>query len=248
VSRDIRPEDRRTAAARPYPPNAAARLDAWNLSASGLAAVWATENSREGIFRAFMRREVYATTGTRIGLRLFGGFDFAARDAEARDLAAVGYRRGVPMGSTLAAAPQGKAPTLLIHAVKDPAGANLDRVQVVKGWIDASGESHERVYDAVWAGDRRPDARGTLPAVGSTVDLSAASYTNAIGAAQLAVAWTDPAFDPQLPAFYYVRVLEIPTPRHQVYDAVALGMDANDTGYATTLQERAYSSPIWYAP
>ena len=248
VSRDIRPADRRAAAERPYPPNAAARLDAWNLSASGLAGVWAAENTREAIFRAFMRREVYATTGTRIGLRLFGGFDFAARDAEAPDLAALGYRRGVPMGSTLAAAPSGRALTLLIHAVKDPAGANLDRVQVVKGWLDDSGESHERVFDAVWAGDRRPDARGILPAVGNTVDLSSATYTNSIGAAQLAVVWTDPEFDPELPAFYYVRVLEIPTPRHQVYDAVALGMDAAETGYATTLQERAYSSPIWYTP
>lgn len=248
VSRDIRPADRRAAAERPYPPNAAARLDAWNLSASGLAGVWAAENTREAIFRAFMRREVYATTGTRIGLRLFGGFDFAARDAEAPDLAALGYRRGVPMGSTLGAAPSGRALTLLIHAVKDPAGANLDRVQVVKGWLDDSGESHERVFDVVWAGDRRPDARGILPAVGNTVDLSSATYTNSIGAAQLAVVWTDPEFDPELPAFYYVRVLEIPTPRHQVYDAVALGMDAAETGYATTLQERAYSSPIWYTP
>ncbi|HEX4996693.1 MAG TPA: DUF3604 domain-containing protein [Terriglobia bacterium] len=248
VARDIRPETRRDAAARPYPPNAAARLDAWNLSASGLAAVWAAENSRQAITRAFLRKEVYATTGTRIALRVFGGFKFKASDAEARDIAAVGYSGGVPMGGDLAHAPGGAAPTLLIHAVKDPSGANLDRVQVVKGWIDSAGKTHDRVYDVVWSGNRTKDSNGKLPAVGNTVDLARASYKNTIGAAQLSTVWKDPDFDPSAASFYYIRVLEIPTPRHQVYDAVALGMDPKATGYATTIQERAYSTPIWYIP
>jgi hypothetical protein len=248
VARDILPSLRREAAARDYPPNAGARLDAWNLSASGLAAVWATDNTRDAIAQAFSRKEVYATTGTRIGLRVFGGFDFAPRDAGAADLATVGYRGGVPMGGDLTRAPRNAAPTLLIEAVKDPAGAMLDRVQVIKGWMDRAGVTHEQVFDVAWSGDRRPDSDGLLPAVGNTVDLATASYENSIGAARLATVWTDPAFDRAESAFYYVRVLEIPTPRHQVYDAVALGMDPQATGFATTIQERAYSSPIWYTP
>jgi hypothetical protein len=248
VARDIRLEDRRTAAARPYPPNAAARLDAWNLSASGLAGVWATANTRAAITEAFKRKEVYATSGTRIALRVFGGFDFTARDANSADVAAAGYAGGVGMGGDLTAAPAGKRLTLLVHAAKDPLGANLDRMQVVKGWLAADGTAQERVYDVAWAGERTPGADGKLPPVGNTVDLRTASYANSIGAAQLATVWSDPDFDARQPAFYYVRVLEIPTPRHQVYDAVALGMDAAETGYATTLQERAWSSPIWYTP
>jgi hypothetical protein len=248
VARDINPQTRRDAAARPYPPNAAARLDAWNLSASGLAAVWATANTRQAITQAFMRKEVYATSGTRISLRVFGGFNFKPADAEARDIAATGYRGGVPMGGDLTRAPRGSAPTLLIHAVKDPAGANLDRIQVVKGWIDASGKTHDQVYDVAWSGNRKKDSAGKLPAVGNTVDLTKATYTNSIGAAQLSTVWTDPDFRPDAAAFYYIRVLEIPTPRHQVYDAVSLGMDPKATGYATTIQERAYSTPIWYVP
>jgi hypothetical protein len=248
VARDIRPQTRREAAARPYPPNAAARLDAWNLSASGLAAVWATANTRQAITQAFMRKEVYATSGTRIALRVFGGFNFKPADAEARDIAATGYRGGVPMGGDLSRAPRGSAPKLLIHAVKDPVGANLDRIQIVKGWIDASGKTHEQIYDAAWSGNRKKDSNGKLPAVGNTVNLATATYTNSIGAAQLSTVWTDPDFRPEAPAFYYIRVLEIPTPRHQVYDAVSLGMAPKDTGYATSIQERAYSTPIWYIP
>jgi hypothetical protein len=152
------------------------------------------------------------------------------------------------MGGDLTAAPAGKRLTLLVHAAKDPLGANLDRMQVVKGWLAADGTAQERVYDVAWAGERTPGADGKLPPVGNTVDLRTASYANSIGAAQLATVWSDPDFDARQPAFYYVRVLEIPTPRHQVYDAVALGMDAAETGYATTLQERALSSPIWYTP
>jgi hypothetical protein len=246
VSRDVRPEDRRAEAARAR--ETGARLDAWALSASGLAAVWATANTRGAIAQAFRRKEVYATTGTRIALRVFGGFGFRPGDERAQDVAALGYRRGVPMGGELAHAPRGAAPALLIHAAKDALGANLDRVQVVKGWLDSAGQSRERVYEAVWAGDRALGSGGKLPPIGNTVDLATASYANTIGAAELTTVWTDPDFDAAVSAFYYVRVLEIPTPRHQVYDAVALGVDPNDTGFATTLQERAYSSPIWYTP
>ena len=221
---------------------------AWEMSASGLTAVWAEENTRESIFNALKRKEVYATTGPRIALRMFGGFDFDAGDAQANDIAAVGYRKGIAMGGDLATAPRGKAPSLLIHAAKDPVGANLDRVQVIKGWIDAANQPQERIYDVAWSDARQQGADGKVPAVGNTVDISTASYTNAIGAAQLAVVWSDPDFDPALSAFYYVRVLEIPTPRHSLYDAVALGVDVSITGYPATLQERAYSSPIWYTP
>lgn len=223
-------------------------LQAWNISAAGLAAVWATANTREDLAAAFRRKEVYATTGTRIELRVFGGFDFAAADAAAADLAAVGYARGVPMGGDLADGTSARPPALLIHAVKDPEGANLDRVQVVKGWLDAGGATHEHIYNVAWSGKRTLRSDGSLEPVGDTVDLTRASFANSIGAAQLAVVWNDPDFDPDRRAFYYARVLEIPTPRHQVYDAVALGMDPAETGQPTRIQERAYSSPIWYTP
>jgi hypothetical protein len=221
---------------------------AWEMSASGLTGVWAEENTREAIFNALKRKEVYATTGPRIALRMFAGFDFTASDAEANDIAEVGYRKGIPMGGDLTAAPRGKAPSLLIHASKDPVGANLDRVQVIKGWIDADNQPQEHIYDVAWSGARQPGANGKVPDVGNTVDIGTASYTNAIGAVQLAAAWTDPDFDPALHAFYYVRVIEIPTPRHSLYDAVALGVDVSVTGYPATIQERAYSSPVWYTP
>jgi hypothetical protein len=218
------------------------------MSAGGIAGVWATANTREAIMAAFRRKEVYATTGPRIALRVFGGFSFAAADASARDIAAVGYSKGIPMGGDLSNAPRGKAPSLLIHAVKDPISGNLDRVQVVKGWLDALGETHEKIYDVVWAGNRRPDAKGKLPAIGSTVDIKVPTYTNTIGAAQLSTVWTDPDFNSGQRAFYYVRVLEIPTPRHSAFDAVALGIDTKETNQPATIQERAYSSPIWYTP
>jgi hypothetical protein len=220
----------------------------WELSAAGLAGVWAKENTRQGILDAFKRKEVYGTSGPRIALRVFGGFEFRSADAKALDVAAVGYRRGVPMGGDLSAAPRGKAPSFLVHAVKDERSGNLDRAQMIKGWVDAGGTRHEQVYDIVWSGDRRPDGRGRLPAVGDTVDVKTARYTNSIGATQLATVWTDPNFDPKLRAFYYARVLEIPTPRHSLYDAVALGMDPASTKAPLTLQERAWSSPIWYTP
>ena len=225
-----------------------ANFQAWQLSASGLAGVWAEANTRDAIADAFRRREVYATSGPRIVLRVFAGFGFEPGDAEAADVAAFGYARGVPMGADLAVAPRGSSPSFLIHAAKDPLGANLDRVQVVKGWLDSDGTERERVYDVAWSGGREADTAGRVGPVGNTVDVAAARYDNSIGAAQLRTVWTDPDFDPALRAFYYVRVLEIPTPRHSLYDALALGIDAADTRMPATIQERAWSSPIWYTP
>jgi hypothetical protein len=221
---------------------------AWEMSASGRTAVWATQNTRKAIFAALKRKEVYATTGTRIALRVFGGFSFEARDANAKAIAAIGYRKGVPMGGDLTNAPKGKSPALLIHAAKDPLSGNLDRIQVVKGWIDATGKTQQHVYDVAWSGDRKVGADGKVPVVGNTVDVKTATYTNAIGATQLATVWKDPDFKPDQAAFYYVRVLEIPTPRQSLYDAVALGIDVSETHQPATIQERAYSSPIWYTP
>ncbi len=219
----------------------------WNFLASGYAAVWATSNTREALFDAMMRREVYATTGPRMRVRLFGGWDFTRRDLKG-DWVRQGYGRGVPMGGELHKRP-GRAPTFIVSALKDPIGANLDRVQVIKGWIDASGNSHEKVYDVVWSdmGKRKVNAQGKVPAVGNTVDEAKATYANTIGAAELTSVWRDPAFDPAQSAFYYLRVIEIPTPRWVLYDALRhgakLGKDIQKVH-----QERAYTSPIWYKP
>ena len=220
----------------------------WELSASGLAGVWARENTRQAIFDAFTRKEVYATSGPRIALRVFAGFGFRPADANAKDIAAVGYSHGVPMGGDLSAAPRGQSPSLLIHAAKDPLSGNLDRVQVVKGWLAADGSRHEKVFEVAWSGNRRLDAAGRLAPVGDTVDVKTARYSNTIGAVQLSAVWKDPEFDPKLRAFYYVRAIEIPTPRQSLYDAVALGIDPAQTKMPATLQERAWSSPIWYTP
>jgi hypothetical protein len=221
-----------------------AGVNGWSMSASGLAGVWAEANTREAILAAFQRRETYATSGPRIAVRLFGGAGFAPGDEKAPDVAAVGYAKGVPMGGQLT----GKtAPSFLIHAAKDPKSAHLDRVQIVKGWL-AGGATHERVFDVVWAGDRKPGADGRVPPVPDTVDPATATYTNEHGAPVLAAVWRDPAFDPAQHAFYYVRVLEVPTPRHSVWDAIALGVDPKDTGHPVSIQERAYTSPIWYTP
>ncbi|MGL6209922.1 MAG: DUF3604 domain-containing protein, partial [Paracoccaceae bacterium] len=186
----------------------------WQYSSAGLTAVWAEDNTRPALFDAMTRRETYATTGPRMRVRLFGGWDFPAEAILARDLARIGYRGGVPMGSDLRAAPEGAtAPRFLVYALRDPMGANLDRVQIVKGWVDAEGQPQERVYDVAWSDGRVPDAKGQLPPVGSTVDLTIPSWTNTIGAAELGAVWQDPDFDAALPAFYYARVVEIPTPR-----------------------------------
>jgi hypothetical protein len=216
-------------------------------SASGLAAVWARENTREALWDAMARKEVYATTGTRMRVRVFGGFDFVAGDLERSNSAEFGYQHGVPMGGDLRAAPAGKAPSFMVQAMKDPDGANLDRVQVIKGWLDADGKTHEHVYDVAWSGNRKAGADGKVPAVGNTVNVKEASYSNSIGAPYLAAHWKDPGFDPKQLAFYYVRVLEIPTPRWTTFDAKFFGV-ALPTDVPASIQERAYTSPIWYTP
>ncbi len=221
--------------------------NAADVAASGYAAVWATENTRKSIFDAMKRKETYATTGPRMVVRLFGGWDFAKEDAQTRRPAFVGYEKGVPMGGDLTAAPDGKAPSFLVAALKDPIGANLDRYQIVKGWLDSNGERQEKVYNVAWAGDRQLGADGKIPAVGNTVDVKAAKYSNTIGSSELIGTWTDPNFDPKQRAFYYGRVLEIPTPRWSAYDAKHFGIEVPD-GVQTITQERAYTSPIWYTP
>jgi len=215
----------------------------WEQASSGYAAVWARENTREALWDAIKRREVYATTGPRMTVRFFGGHDFAQEDASAPDIAALGYRKGVPMGATLG---KGQAaPTFLVMAARDPLGANLDRVQMVKGWLDSVGGLHEKIYNISWSGERQLSATGDLPDVGSTV--AAASWDNGIGAPQLSAVWRDPDFDPAEGAFYYLRVIEIPTPRWTAYDARRYRIDMDEEVPMTT-RERAYTSPIWYIP
>ena len=221
----------------------------WDASAMGFAGVWATANTREAIVEAFRRKEVYATTGPRIQLRFFGGWNFRARDARANDIVSRGYEKGVPMGGDIVDAPRGKAPSFLVAAAKDPIGANLDRVQIVKGWVAADGSAQERIYDVAWSDDRNRGDDGRLQPVGNTVSLATGKYENSIGTAELTAAWTDPDFDPALRAVYYVRVIEIPTPRHTLLDTIALQKPPDAAGgHAAIIQERAYSSPIWYAP
>lgn len=228
-------------------PKTGVRIMDWEVSASGYAAVWATENTREALFDAMERRETYATTGSRMVVRFFGGWEFDKSDAQSRSPAEAGYTKGVPMGGDLRAAPAGKAPTFLVAALRDPIGANLDRIQIIKGWLDAKGSTHEQVYDVAWSGDRQPGADGKLPSVGDTVDVANATWTNTIGAPELIQVWQDPAFDPQQRAFYYVRVIEIPTPRWTAYDAKRFGIEPLP-GTTMTVTERAYTSPIWYTP
>ncbi len=231
-------------------PDDRARKDqrlARETGAAGLAGVWARENTREALWDAMKRKEVFATTGTRLRVRVFAGFGYEEADLERSDFARYGYAHGVPMGGDLRAATAGQVPSLLIRALRDPDGANLDRVQVIKGWTDAAGKAHERVYDVAWSGNRKPLGDGKLPSVGSTVNVQDATFTNGIGAAYLSAHWQDPAFDATQRAFYYVRVLEIPTPRWTTYDAKVFGVK-RPTDVPATLQERAYSSPIWYTP
>jgi hypothetical protein len=222
----------------------------WRVSdevASGLAAVWARENTREALFDAIRSREVYATTGTRIRMRMFAGWDFDQSDLNSPDMASRGYQRGVPMGGELGFSSDGRAPTIMLFASKDPDGANLDRIQIIKGWLDEAGQQQERVVDIAWSGARETHASGKLAAVGTTVDLSKPSYSNSIGAAELKTVWRDPDFDPSQRSFYYARVLEIPTPAWQAYDAVRFG-DEFPAKTQMAIQDRAYSSPIWYSP
>jgi Protein of unknown function (DUF3604) len=214
----------------------------------GLAGVWAEANAREHIWDALARRETWGTSGTRIKVRFFGGYHYTPKDATSLDWIRRGYAKGVPMGGDLGKAPTGKAPTFLIAAMMDPGAANLDRVQVIKGWVDQHGAMQEKVYEAVWSGERKPDATGKLPPVGSTVNLKTGQYTNAIGAPDLSGYWSDPDFDPANPAFYYLRVLEIPTPRYSTFDAISLGEDPEKSDVPATIQERAWTSPIWYTP
>ncbi len=232
----------------PFIQSALGAIEGDQLTASGYQGVWATENTREAIFDAMVRKETYATTGPRMMVRFFGGWDYNEDDLRSRTPAFRGYEKGVPMGGELSNAPAGTAPTFMLVALKDPIGANLDRVQVVKGWIDDQGETHERVYDVAVSGDRTIDdnGRATEP-VGNTVDLEAATWTNTIGTSEFLTLWTDPDFDPDQPSFYYARVIEIPTPRWVVYDMVRLGAEPREEAELIH-QERAYTSPIWYSP
>ena len=223
------------------------KIYGWQMASSGYAGVWATENTRAALWDAMKRKETYATTGTRMIVRFFGGWGFTMKDANTRVPAKAGYAKGVPMGGDLIQAPAGKAPTFLVAAAKDPYGGNLDRIQVVKGWLDAKGKAQERVYDVVWSDGRKPSAEGKVPPVGNTVDVKNATWTNTIGDPELITVWTDPDFDPARRAFYYARVIEIPTPRWTAYEALRFGIEM-PKGAKMTTQERAYTSPIWYTP
>jgi len=228
-------------------PNPDFTIMGWQQAASGYAAVWATENTREGIFDAMKRKETYATTGSRMIVRFWGGWNFDEADTHTRLPARAGYGKGVPMGGDLPKIGRGGAPTFLVGAMKDPYGGNLDRIQIVKGWLDKSGKTHEKVYDVVWSGERQPGPDGKLPPVGNTVDVATATWSNSIGSPELITVWKDPDFDRELSAFYYARVIEIPTPRWTAYEALRFGIEMPENVQMTT-QERAYTSPIWYAP
>jgi len=216
------------------------------FSSGGLAGIWAKANTREELYAAMIRKETFATTGPRMKVRCFAGFVFPENLLDSEDWLETAYASGVPMGGDLAAAPEGKAPVFVIQAVKEADGANLDRLQVVKGWVE-DGQTFEKIYDVALSDGRQADSNGNIPFVGNTVDATTATYTNDIGDAQLQVAWTDPDFDPGMHAFYYVRVLQIPTPRWSTYDAVKLGIPPRDD-LPVSIQERAFTSPIWYTP
>ncbi len=224
-------------------------IDGWikskESSPGSLAAVWAPKNTRAAIWDAMAARETFVTSGTRIKVRFFGGPDLGAASTNPRELVEQGYRNGVPMGGTIDKA--SKAPTFTVWAAKDPNGANLDRIQIIKGQVDAKGEPQDKVIDVVWSGDRKRGGDGKIPPVGNTVDLTKATYANTIGSPELMGTWTDPDFDPARPALYYVRVLEIPTPRWTTYDAVRNKL-ALLPDVPSAIQERAWTSPIWYTP
>ncbi|NVK40310.1 MAG: DUF3604 domain-containing protein [Oceanospirillaceae bacterium] len=221
----------------------------WDMAAAGYVGVWAKANTREELTAAFKRKEVYGTSGPRITLRFFGGYGLEGSPVDNGKLSEVGYAKGVPMGADLAPAEGGTAPSFLVAAMKDPQSGNLDRIQIIKGFLDEQGVAQERIYDVAVSDDREIDETGRCKTpVGNTVDLETGRYTNTIGEAQLTATWTDPDFDPDVRAFYYVRVLEIPTPRYSLLDSLALGIDWKETNRPATIQERAYSSPIWYSP
>ena len=222
-------------------------FEGYQLVASGYTGVWAKENTRAAIWDAMERKEVYATTGPRMMVRFFAGWDYTAEDLNSRQPAFRGYEKGVPMGGEILGKDADGNPTFMVYALRDPIGANLDRIQIVKGWLDRKGKTHEKVYDVAWSAGRELDSNGVLPLVGNTVDVPAANWLNTIGASELATVWTDPDFDPKQSAFYYARVIEIPTPRWVVYDAFRFGIEI-PKGAETTHQERAYTSPIWYTP
>lgn len=221
----------------------------WEYQTAGVIAVWAQKNTRGDIFDAMKRKETYATTGPRIHVRFFGGFDFTEEDSYTRQPAVLGYSKGVPMGGDLHSAPKDKAPTFLVAAMKDPQSGNLDRIQIVKGWLDAKGKAQEKVYNVVWgdADKRKLDVSGKLTAVGNTVNAKTSSWKNTVGDAELVAVWKDPDFNSSVKAFYYARVLEIPTPRWTTYDSVRFN-EKIPKGAPVSIQERAYTSPIWYSP
>jgi len=237
-----------TRIAHPFIESKLGAIEGYKLVASGYQGVWAAENTRKAIFDAMERKETYATTGPRIPVRFFGGWEFKENDLRSRAPAFIGYEKGVPMGSDLTKAPKGKAPTFMVYALRDPIGANLDRIQIIKGWLDKKGKTHERIYDVAVSDGRKIGKDGRCKtAVGNTVDIEAANWTNTIGASELAAVWSDPDFDPKEKAFYYGRVIEIPTPRWVLYDKVRLGAEIPKEAKLIH-QERAYTSPIWYTP
>ena len=229
-------------------PKTGVKVMDWEVGAAGYAAVWATENTREAIFDAMKRREAYATTGSRMIVRFFGGWDFTPGDANHRMPASIGYAKGVPMGADLGNVPSGKSPTFLVAALKDAIGGNLDRIQIIKGWVDKDGKAQERIYDVAVSGGRKIEADGRCRTpVGNTVDVANATWTNTIGAPELISVWKDPEFDARQRALYYARVIEIPTPRWTAYDVARFG-NKPLPGTTMVLQERAYTAPIWYSP
>ena len=233
--------------AHPFAQTEYGAFEGYQLVSSGYTGVWAEENTRAAIWDAMDRKEVYATTGPRMMVRFFGGWDYTPEDLNSRQPAFRGYEKGVPMGGDLSTREGDGGPTFMVYALRDPIGANLDRIQIVKGWLDSEGATQEKVYDVAWSQGREMDAEGNVPAVGNTVDIENANWTNTIGASELASVWTDPDFDPGQSAFYYARVLEIPTPRWVVYDAFRFDVPIPE-GAEATGQERAYTSPIWYSP
>ncbi len=231
----------------PFLKNEKGTIMGWGMVASGLAAVYAKDNTRKSIFDAMERKETYATTGSRMMVRFFGGWEYTDADVANRSPAFAGYRKGVPMGGDLRGRPGDESPRFMVYALRDPIGGNLDRIQIVKGWMDGRGDTHEKVYDVAWSGNRVPGDDGKLPSVGNTVDAATANFTNTIGASELATVWTDPDFDSEQSAFYYARVIEIPTPRWSTFEALRFGIPIPD-GAPVSTQERAYTSPIWYTP